>query len=277
MFALLQHILPKRFVSYFVGVFATVRWRPLKNILIRLFIRGYQVDMSTSGRETPEEFENFADFFSRELKPGLRATPADSSTITSPVDGVVSQSGTIDQGKLLQAKGHTYSVEELVGQGCIDLDGGSFLTLYLDPSMYHRVHAPIDATLSKTIEIPGKLFSVNAPSVHGIPNLFCQNERLVCNLQTDLGEVRLVLVGALIVASITTSWPGSRSPYRQRVERNPDSVQFRRAEEMARFTLGSTAIVLIPSSFGALDTFEPASPVKMGERIGVKHDRTETP
>ena len=158
MFALLQHILPKRFVSYFVGVFASVRWRPLKNILIRLFIRGYQVDMSTSERETPEEFENFADFFSRELKPGLRATSTASRTITSPVDGVVSQSGTIDQGKLLQAKGHTYSVEELVGLSCIDLDGGSFLTLYLDPSMYHRVHAPIDATRSKTIEIPGKLY-----------------------------------------------------------------------------------------------------------------------
>ena len=264
-------------MSYFVGVFASVRWRPLKNILIRLFIRGYQVDMSPSERETPEEFENFADFFARELKAGLRATPTDSSIITSPVDGMVSQFGTIDQGKLLQAKGHTYSVEELVGQCCVDLDGGSFLTLYLDPSMYHRVHAPIDATLSKTIEIPGKLFSVNAPSVRGVHNLFCQNERLVCNLQTDLCEVRLVLVGALIVASIPTSWPGSRSPYRQRVERNPDSVQFRRAEEMARFTLGSTAIVLIPSSFGVLDTFEPASPVKMGERIGVKHDRTGTP
>ena len=277
MFALLQQILPKRLITHFVGVFAMVRWRPIKNTLIRLFIRGYQVDMSTSERETPEEFENFADFFARELKAGLRATPTDSSIITSPVDGMVSQFGTIDQGKLLQAKGHTYSVEELVGQCCVVLDGGSFLTLYLDPSMYHRVHAPIDATLSKTIEIPGKLFSVNAPSVRGVPNLFCQNERLVCNLRTDLGEVRLVLVGALIVASIMTSWPGPQSPFRQRVERLPEGVQFRRAEELARFTLGSTAIVLVPSSFGVLDKFEPGSPVKMGERIGFKRDRTETP
>ena len=144
MFALLQQILPKRLITHFVGVFAMVRWRPIKNTLIRLFIRGYQVDMSTSERETPEEFENFADFFARELKAGLRATPTDSSIITSPVDGMVSQFGTIDQGKLLQAKGHTYSVEELVGQCCVDLDGRSFLTLYLDPSIYHRVHAPID-------------------------------------------------------------------------------------------------------------------------------------
>jgi phosphatidylserine decarboxylase len=143
--------------------------------------------------------------------------------------------------------------------------------------MYHRVHAPINAILSKTIEIPGKLFSVNGQSVHGIPNLFCRNERLVCNLQTEAGAVRLVMVGALIVASITTSWPGPSSPYRRRVERSPRGVQFNRAEEMARFTLGSTAIVLVPPSFGSLDRFEPDSPIKMGEHIGFKHDRTERP
>ena len=277
MFALVQHILPKRLLSRFIGVFAVVRWPLLKNILIRSFIHSYAVDMSTSKRKTPEEFETFADFFSRELKPDLRPIPSDSKTITSPVDGVVSQSGIIQRGKLLQAKGHTYSVAELIGQNCTDLDGGSFLTLYLDPSMYHRVHAPIDAILSKTIEIPGKLFSVNGQSVHGIPNLFCRNERLVCSLQTDTGVVRLVMVGALIVASITTSWPGPRSPYRRRVERLPHDVQFSRAEEMARFTLGSTAIVLIPPSFGVLDSFEPDSPIKMGEHIGFKHDRTERP
>lgn len=277
MFAVAQHILPKRLLSRFVGVFALVRWPLLKNILIRLFIRSYAVDMSISKRKTPEEFETFADFFSRELIPGLRPISSDSTTIASPVDGLVSQSGIIQRGKLLQAKGHTYSVAELIGQDCSDLEGGSFLTLYLDPSMYHRIHAPINAILSKTIEIPGKLFSVNGQSVHGIPNLFCRNERLVCNLQTDAGAVRLVMVGALIVASITTSWPGPSSPYRRRVERSPRGVQFNRAEEMARFTLGSTAIVLVPPSFGSLDRFEPDSPIKMGEHIGFKHDRTERP
>ena len=277
MFAVVQHMLPKRLLSRFVGVFALVRWPLLKNILIRLFIRSYAVDMSTSKRKTPEEFETFADFFSRELIPGLRPISSDSTTIASPVDGLVSQSGIIQRGKLLQAKGHSYSVAELIGQDCSDLEGGSFLTLYLDPSMYHRIHAPINAILSKTIEIPGKLFSVNGQSVHGIPNLFCRNERLVCNLQTDAGAVRLVMVGALIVASITTSWPGPSSPYRRRVERSPRGVQFNRAEEMARFTLGSTAIVLVPPSFGSLDRFEPDSPIKMGEHIGFKHDRTERP
>ena len=277
MYAVVPHILPKRLLSRFVGVFALVRWPLLKNILIRLFIRSYAVDMSISKRKTPEEFETFADFFSRELIPGLRPISSDSTTIASPVDGLVSQSGIIQRGKLLQAKCHTYSVAELIGQDCSDLEGGSFLTLYLDPSMYHRIHAPINAILSKTIEIPGKLFSVNGQSVHGIPNLFCRNERLVCNLQTEAGAVRLVMVGALIVASITTSWPGPSSPYRRRVERSPRGVQFNRAEEMARFTLGSTAIVLVPPSFGALDRFEPDSPIKMGEHIGFKHDRTERP
>ena len=277
MFAVLQHFLPKRLLSRFVGVFAVIRWPPIKNVLIRSFIRSYKVDMSASDRETPEEFENFADFFSRELKRGLRPIAVDPNTVTSPVDGVVSQCGTIQRGKLLQAKGHLYPVAELIGQNCSDLDGGSFLTIYLHPSMYHRVHSPIDATLTKTIEIPGTLFSVNGQSVRDIRNLFCINERLACTLQTDTGAVRLVLVGALIVASISTSWSGPHSPYRRRVERIPHDVQLSRAEEMARFTLGSTAIVLVPPSFGVLDEVEPDTLIKMGERIGFKHDRSERP
>ncbi len=277
MSAALQYILPKRLVSRLAGTLAKVRWSPLKNFLVKSFIRSYQVDMSVSGRETPEEFETFADFFSRELKPGLRPIPSDSTTITSPVDGVVSRSGTIHRGNLLQAKGHNYLLTELIGHDCDDLDGGSFMTLYLHPSMYHRVHAPINAILTKTIEVPGKLFSVNKQSVRDIPNLFCRNERLVCSLQTDLGTVRLVLIGALIVSSIATSWAGPQSPYRRRVERSPHEVQFNRADEMARFTLGSTVIVLVPPSVGILDDLECDTSIAMGERIGFTHDRTERP
>ena len=277
MSAVLQHILPKRLLSHLAGTFAKVRWSPLKNILVSSFIRSYQVDMSVSERETPEEFETFADFFSRELKSGLRPVPSDSKTIISPVDGVVSQVGTIQRGNLLQAKGHHYLLTELIGENSSDLEGGSFMTLYLHPSMYHRVHAPTKATLTKTIEVPGKLFSVNGQSVRDVPNLFCRNERLVCSLQTDLGTVRLVLIGALIVSSISTSWSGPKSPYRRRIERSPLEARFDRADEMARFTLGSTVIVLVPPSVGLLDGLASDTPINMGERIGTTHDRTERP
>ena len=280
MFAALQKAIPKKALTRFLGVLGNTSAGPVKNALIRSFIRAYDVDMSASVRRSPQEFRTFSDFFTRELIDEARPICSDPNAIVSPADGTVSRVGSIDRGTLIQAKGHRYLVADLLSTSTADtghFDGGSFATIYLAPRDYHRVHAPLAATLEETVEVPGALFSVNASTEAGIEGLFCRNERLVCRLETGGHRLALVMIGAMVVASIETVWSGPRSPYRIRIERRPAAVAFGRGDEMGRFTLGSTVIVLIPPELGAIDHLDPGARLQMGQRIGVMHGPSEKP
>ncbi|MCZ6710981.1 MAG: archaetidylserine decarboxylase, partial [Gammaproteobacteria bacterium] len=192
----------------------------------------------------------------------------DPRSILCPADGVISQSGTIEDGRLLQAKGHRYSLRNLIGEDADEFMGGSFATVYLAPHNYHRVHLPTNATLIRTTAIPGELFSVNAYTEAAIDNLFARNERLVCRFRTDHGTMLVVLVGALIVASIETVWPGPVSPFR-RFEQTSYEVSLERGDEIGRFLLGSTVIVCFePGKTVFASQIKPGAEVQMGTALG---------
>jgi len=241
--------------------------------LIRNFAKVYSVSLSEAQRQSFDDYESFNDFFTRALKPDARPLPADPLAVVSPADGVVSQSGRIERGRLLQAKGHTYSIEALAGEACPHFDGGTFATVYLAPSDYHRVHAPVRGRLLKTRAIPGALYSVNGSTEAAIEGLFARNERLVCEFQTTHGRVLVILVGAMIVASIETVWDGPASPYRReqvtRFDRDAQTPRFyARGAEIGRFLLGSTVIVCFEKGkarFGSNIT--AGRTLKMGEAI----------
>jgi phosphatidylserine decarboxylase len=214
-------------------------------------------------------YRSFNDFFTRALAPGLRPLPEDPRAIVCPADGTISQAGELQGGTLLQAKGHRYTLDSLVTDPRIAerFNGGSFATIYLAPNDYHRVHSPADATVTDTIAVPGALFSVNSRTEAGIEGLFCRNERLVCVLQGEIAPLLVVLVGALIVASIETSWRGPASPYLRRTQHTP-AHRLDRGVELGRFLLGSTVIVCLPADRATLTRdLEPGQTVRMGETI----------
>lgn len=248
-----QYMIPKRALNAFAGCLANVKTAAIKNHLIRNFIKDYDVNMSEAREEAVEHYACFNDFFIRRLKPECR--PIAETGIVSPVDGAISEMGTITAGKLLQAKGREYSVAELVASDkpTTPFDNGRFATLYLSPKDYHRVHMPIDATLKEMIYVPGKLFSVQPTTARVIPHLFARNERLVVFFDTPAGLMAMVLVGATIVGAIGTSWHGDikRSRTRQRfVYTGEDNVNttLQKAAEMGYFKLGSTVILLFADS-----------------------------
>ena len=270
-FAALQRILPQHALSRCLGMLANSRQRHLKRLLIEGFKAAYRIDMSEFEGDGAADFATFNEFFTRPLLPGSRPLPATSEAIVSPADGTISQAGGIRDGRLLQAKGHEYAVADLVGDRDLAtaLAGGSFATIYLAPHNYHRVHAPCDGHLLSTLEVPGRLFSVNAVTERHVAGLFARNERLVLRLQATFGEFALVLVGALIVASIEVVWPGGpESPYRRRVARTPTGVRFRRGDEIGAFRVGSTVIALFPPDAVALaDRIAPGAAVQVGAPI----------
>lgn len=277
-FAFIQYFLPHHLISRAVYCFVESTCPRFKNALIRRVIKQYDVDMSEADRETPEEYLHFNDFFTRSLKPGLRPLPEDESLIVSPADGEVSQLGDIENGRIFQAKGHDYSLIELLG-GDSDLGqefmGGKFATIYLSPRDYHRVHSPFGGTLRKMIHVPGRLFSVNQGTVENIPNLFARNERVVAIFDTEHGPMAVIMVGAMIVASIETVWAGLVTPIRKKVrtfeygEDSAEQVSLKRGDEMGRFKMGSTAIVLFgKDQVDWLESFEAGSKIRMGEALG---------
>ena len=249
----------------------------MKRLLIEGFKAAYDVDMTEFQGDTAADFTSFNAFFTRPLLPGARPLPDRPDLAVSPTDGMVSQAGTTVGGELLQAKGRTYSVADLVGDQDFaeTLSGGSFATIYLAPHNYHRVHAPCAASLVSTLEIPGRLFSVNAVTEAHVPGLFARNERLVLRLRAAFGEYALVLVGAMIVASIDVAWQqGPVSPYRERRFRCPTDVAFERGSVVAAFQLGSTVVVLFPPGAATLAAgIEAGSAVKVGTPIAtLRHD-----
>ena len=271
----LQYGLPHRFLSRIVYWATRWTWRPWKNFLIGAIVKNYRVDMSDALESNPFAYPYFNAFFTRALKPGARIAPADANAIACPADGRISQIGRIKNGRVLQAKAHDYSVDELLGDATAAnaYRDGSFVTVYLSPRDYHRVHAPLSGTLRETVHIPGRIFSVSPSAVEDVPRLFARNERLVCHFDGERGPFAVILVGAMLVSGIETVWGGVEvPPYASATQRKnwtDGHIHLRRFDELGRFNMGSTVILLLPSGSAELsDTLVPESAVKVGDSIG---------
>ena len=267
-----QYLLPKQALTTLAGRIASTPAGPTTTRLIRWFIDKYQVDMSEAAQPDPAAYPTFNAFFTRELKPGLR--PLAKADLVCPVDGAVSQFGRIEHDQIFQAKGHRYATTALVGGDtalAARFDHGSFATLYLSPRYYHRIHMPCDGRLRRMIYVPGALFSVNPTTARGVPGLFARNERVVCVFDSALGPFVLALVGATIVGSMATVWHGVVNPARSGEPREwtydgKDAVTLKKGEEMGRFLLGSTVVMLFPDLPLAFNpTWAPQRPVRLGE------------
>lgn len=253
LFIIFQYVIPHHLLSRLIGRLAQCRVKCIKNTLIRWFISHYQVDMAQAEYESYYEYENFNDFFTRALKQGMRPINDALDVIVSPVDGVISEMGTITEGRILQAKGHDYGVADLLGgdsQKAAQFSGGEFATIYLSPRDYHRIHMPVAGTLKEMTYVPGRLFSVNQTTAEHVPNLFARNERVVCLFDTEFGEMAVILVGAMIVASIETTWSGLVTPPTRELktfrydESARQAIYLEKGAELGRFKLGSTVIVM---------------------------------
>jgi phosphatidylserine decarboxylase len=270
----LQYFLPKKALTQLAGAFARSQSGAFTQFAIRHFIAKYGVNMSEALNIDPASYASFNDFFTRALKPNAR--PLAGAAYVCPVDGAISQFGDItgDAGdQIFQAKGHHYSTQALVGGDAALaalFAGGHFATIYLSPKDYHRIHMPCDGTLRRMIYVPGDLFSVNPATALAVPGLFARNERVVCVFDTAQGPFVNVLVGATIVGSMATPWHGVVNPPRTAAIREwtypPGEVVLKQGDEMGRFLLGSTVVMLWPREtlrFNAL--WQPAGAVKMGE------------
>lgn len=279
LFAWLQWPLPHHLISRLVGYLARSEQPWLRALFINSFIRVFRVDLAEARDEDPRAYRSFNDFFTRALKQGARPVDARSESIISPADGTLSAVGRIRGDDVLQAKGHYYSLHELLAgdpklaQHFVD---GSFATVYLSPSDYHRVHMPFSGELRESVYVPGRLFSVNDATTRYTPNLFARNERCICVFDTEFGPAAVVLVGAMIVAGIETVFCGRITPLPRTVQPLPISAPARspgleKGEELGRFLLGSTVIVLLPP--GADCTWRSGlsggDKVRMGEQLAM--------
>lgn len=277
LFVLSQYITPQLGVSNLAGRLADHDRSPaLKNRVIKWFIDRYGVDMSEAAEPDPEAYPTFNAFFTRALKPGIRPIADGEKTLTSPVDGAISQLGQVTGDRVFQAKGQSFSLSELLGgeeSTTTPFANGEFATIYLSPKDYHRIHMPMAGTLRQMIHVPGKLFSVNPVTAENVPNLFARNERVVCIFDTDSGPMAMVLVGAMIVGSVETRWagvvvPGSRQVTSTRYE-GEQAISFQKGEEMGRFRLGSTVIMVMPEGAVTWNSDQVAgTSVRMGEAFG---------
>jgi phosphatidylserine decarboxylase len=276
---LLQYALPKQALTTFAGTVASASRGARTTRLIRWFIRKYGVDMTEAVEPDPARYATFNDFFTRALKPGAR--PIADAHLVCPVDGAISQFGAIDRDQIVQAKGHRYSTTALVGGDAAlaaRFEGGLFATLYLSPRDYHRIHMPCDGMLTRMIHVPGDLFSVNPVTARGVPGLFARNERVVCVFDSTDGPFVMALVGATIVGSMATVWHGPvNSPRAERLREwtyAPGQVALKQGEEMGRFLLGSTVVLLFPATF---HQFHPhwaiGGAVRLGEPMGQAIER----
>lgn len=273
----LQYLLPHRLLSRLARLAARWRWRPWKDALIRTVIRRFGVDMSEATQPDPGAYPHFNAFFTRALKQGARRPDPDPAALLMPADGRISQLGRIEAGRIFQAKGQSFTAEELLGDAAAaePFADGWFATVYLSPRDYHRVHMPWTGALRETVHIPGRIFSVAPFAVQGIPRLFARNERLVCSFACDFGPMAVVMVGAILVSGVETVWSGEEiPPYGGRPIRRDwcdKHIRIARFAEMARFNYGSTVIVLLPQKGIALDaSLSAEQPVRLGQRLGSK-------
>ncbi len=275
LFATVQKMLPTRALSALMFRVAEVRNRRFKNILIRLFMRGYPIDLSETQVDCIESFAHFNDFFTRALKDDARPQPSDPNALSSPVDGTLSQFGTIRSGALIQAKGFDYTAADLLTDADLAAEfwDGSFCTIYLAPQNYHRVHLPFGGRLRSWAYVPGRLFSVNPSTARALPRLFARNERMVAIFDTDFGPLAVVMVGALFVGGIETVWGGRLTPPHSRAKEARQYSPMRpltlaRGDELGRFHMGSTVILLAPR--GALEwdaALKPGKTTRLGEAL----------
>lgn len=269
----IQHVLPQHLLSRLVAFLANCKIRPIKNFLIKLFIQYYKIDLNIAISSDVNDYPSFNHFFTRALKPGARPIVNGTDNVASPADGSISQNGKITENKLFQAKGADYSLAKLLGDegNTHYFEQGHFLTIYLAPKDYHRVHMPVTGKLVKTIYIPGKLFSVNDVSVRHVPELFCRNERLICFFETSAGTMAMILVGALLVAGIETVWSGVVTPNlscQKIIESYEDkNIVLQKGQEMGRFQFGSTVILLWGSNSIKTLACQERQDIRMGELI----------
>lgn len=275
-----QYILPHHFLSKIMSKFTHSEIKVWKNLMISQIIKIYGVNMSEAKEQDINNFASFNHFFTRELKPGVRPVIADTNAIACPADGAVSQAGLIEQGQIFQAKGKSFSATELLGgdkKRAEPFDNGSFTTIYLSPKDYHRLHMPIKGTLTEMVHIPGRLFSVNGATANSVPGLFARNERVACLFDTEAGPMALVLVGAIFVSSVETTWHGVVTPPSIESVRSwqyqEDAPVIDKGEEMGRFNMGSTIIVLFGKDKAKWEAeFKAGKKIQLGEMIGRLQD-----
>ena len=273
----LTYVLPHRMLSSLARRLAYSQNPRTRRWLIDTVVRRFGVDLSEAANPDPTSYASFNAFFTRALREGARVPDPDPRALVMPADGHISQCGPIEAGRILQAKGQSFTVAELLGDeadAAPYLDG-SFATVYLSPRDYHRVHMPWTGTLRETVHVPGRLFSVGTAAVGRVPRLFARNERLVCHFDTDFGPMVQVMVGALLVSGVETVWSGEEIPaYGDRIQRKDwrgRGITLQRFEEMARFNYGSTVIVLLPKGVAELDpSLHAESPVRLGQRLAMR-------
>jgi phosphatidylserine decarboxylase len=274
LFVWFQYLLPQHGLSRLILAATRVRAAWFKNGLIRGFLKLYRVDMSEAAEPDPYRYGSFNEFFTRELKEGARTIASDTHAIACPVDGCVSEAGSIDRDLLLQAKGRRYRLTALLASQpwASQFEGGSFATIYLAPFNYHRVHMPLRGDLRETVYVPGRLFSVNAVTALHVPGLFARNERILTLFDSAAGPFGLVLVGALNVGSMATVWAGDITPAARRVvTRIPaPPTALEKGAELGRFNMGSTVILLFgPNRARWHAGVRAGSVVRLGQSLGV--------
>ncbi len=266
----LQYFLPQHWLSRLMFRVARFENVWFKNALIRWFVKVYKIDLSQAKHEQIQAYSSFNDFFTRSLKPDARVIA--SGDIVCPVDGIVSQVGDINNAQILQAKNHCYSIKQLLANNdkASEFKQGFFATIYLSPKDYHRIHMPYDGKLIAMDYIPGNLFSVNQKTLKRVNNLFARNERVVCYFETQFGLCVFVLVGAIFVGSMQTVWQGQISPpYIKQVKHfayQAQNIYLKKGEEMGRFNMGSTVMMLMPNQKNRLN-LEVDKAVKMGQAL----------
>ncbi|MFT6926905.1 MAG: phosphatidylserine decarboxylase [Psychromonas sp.] len=273
-----QYLLPKKLLSRLLGKLAAAQAGKLTTFLIKKFIKKFNVDMSEAKYSDPDHFTTFNDFFTRELKQDARQIIIGEDNLALPVDGCISQMGDIKEGRIFQAKGHDFSLRELLGgrdDVAAPFDNGLFSTIYLAPKDYHRIHMPITGKLEQMIFIPGDLFSVNPLTAQNVPNLFARNERAVAIFSTAVGPMAMVLVGATIVASIETVWAGTLTANTDKEIQYWDyknqNITLEKGAEMGRFKLGSTVVALFPKeSIHFAEDLQADSVTRLGELFANK-------
>jgi phosphatidylserine decarboxylase len=271
---LLQYLLPKQALTALAGKFAAARAGGLTTSVIRWFVGRYRVNMAEAANPDIAGYASFNEFFMRSLQPDAR--PLAQADFICPVDGAISQFGAIDHDRIFQAKGHNYSTTALVGGDAVlaaQFENGHFATLYLSPKDYHRIHMPCAGKLTRMIHVPGDLFSVNPVTARGVPGLFARNERVVCVFEGEDGPFVMVLVGATIVGSMATVWHGVVNPPRPGHLREwcyeDQQLRFRQGDEMGRFLLGSTVVMLFPQQTLAFNPdWSPQRSIRFGEKMG---------
>ena len=276
LFIALQHIIPQHLLSKMMWKLTRCEYKWFLKLILPFFIRHFKVNMEEAKNSDWKSYASFNYFFTRELKEEAREISTDKNTIISPVDGAVSQLGKINTDLIFQAKGHAYSLTQLLGDredlGKI-FKNGQFNTIYLSPKDYHRIHMPIDGTLKEMIHVPGQLFSVNPTTVENVPALFARNERVICLFDTPAGPMAMILVGAIFVGSIETVWHGEVTPPRRKDIRNwkydDEELIYVKGQEMGRFNMGSTVILLHANKkMDWVKELKAEQSVRLGEVIG---------